>query len=258
MTLISCGWLLAAGAVALTPARALAADTTAEWQERFQGTATSESGALVYRETHVVDYAGEQPVRSRTEYFDLSGNKIAELRSDYRASPYAPTYVFVDGAGRTKEAAQLLNNGVQLQSEQNTKVLAVGAADHIVLGQGLHQFARAKLDELAGGRSLEVRFGIPSRLDLYDFKIDSEHCSNPDIVRLKIRISSWILALFAPSLEVEYERRTHRLLSYRGVSNLTGPDGQPLNVLIRYRYEEDAASVAKALPTVNPTGAVAE
>ncbi len=257
MTRISCRWLLAAGAVALTPARALA-DKTADWQERFQGTATSESGAVVYRETHVVDYRGEQPVRSRTEYFDPSGNKIAELRSDYQASPYAPTYVFVDGAGRTKEAAQLLNNRVQLQSEQSTKVLSVGAVDHIVLGQGLHQLARAKLDELAGGSSLDVRFGIPSLLDLYDFKIYSEQGSNPEVVRLKIRINSWLLALFAPSLEVEYERRTHRLLSYRGVSNLTGPDGQPLKVLIRYRYEEDPAGVAKALPTVNGTGAVAE
>jgi hypothetical protein len=164
----------------------------------------------------------------------------------------------VDGAGRTKEAAQLHNKSVQLQSEQNTKVLSVGAADRIVLGQDLHQFARAKLDELAEGSSLDVRFGIPSRLDLYDFKIESEHSSNPGVVRLQIRINSWILALYAPSLEVEYERRTHRLLSYRGVSNLTGPDGRPLNVLIRYRYEEDAAGAAKALPTVNPTRAVAE
>jgi hypothetical protein len=47
--------------------------------------------------------------------------------------------------------------------------------------------------------------------------------------------ASFLLRLLAPAIEAEYERSTGRLLRYRGVSNLAGPDGETLQVDIRYR-----------------------
>ncbi|MCK7574735.1 MAG: hypothetical protein MZV65_01690 [Chromatiales bacterium] len=45
-----------------------------------------------------------------------------------------------------------------------------------------------------------------------------------------------MLRLFAPKLEVRYDRDTRRLLSYRGASNLLSADQGVQNVTITYRY----------------------
>jgi hypothetical protein len=92
--------------------------------ERFQGTARAEDGSLAYRESHEVTYEAGRPVRALTRYFDAAGKTIAELRSDYRVDAYAPSYVFLDGSGRTLEAASLTSRGVRLQHARESKVIA--------------------------------------------------------------------------------------------------------------------------------------
>ena len=232
----ACGFTL----MAASAGPVLAQEAQATTVERFEGIARSQDGALVYRERHRVEYEAGRPIRSLTAYFDPAGKKIAELRSDYRASSFAPRYTFVDADGRTREAAGLLPGGVELQRERERKVLEPGPAQmQVVLGQGLHQLVRSKLDELARGAGLVVRFGIPSRLEAYPFRIEREESPDPRLVRLRIRIDNWLLALLAPSLEVDYEQATRRLMRYGGVSNLPGPDGDPMKVVIRYVYQDD-------------------
>lgn len=213
--------------------------------ERFEGTARLEDGTVAYRETHWVEYQAGRPLRSLTRYFDPTGRKIAELDSDYRTSAFAPRYTF-SVEGRITESAGPLADGVELQTEGERKVLTVDPTQtQLVLGQGLHQLVRSKLDELASGSELVVRFGIPSRLDTYQFRIAREESSNSQLVRLRIRIDNWLLALFAPSIEVDYDRATRRPVRYRGVSNLPGPGGAPMSVTISYVYSDDEHTTLK-------------
>jgi hypothetical protein len=40
------------------------------------------------------------------------------------------------------------------------------------------------------------------------------------VVRVRAEFSSWVLRLVAPSLDVDYDAATGKLLRYRGISNL--------------------------------------
>jgi hypothetical protein len=206
--------------------------------ERFQGIARSESGAVVYTETHEVQYRGDRPQRSVTRYFDPAGKKIGKIVSDYSKNPYAPDYQFKDAKGGTLEAAELVAGGVRLRYLNESKVLPRSGPGQpqVVLGQGLHQLTRARMDSLADGKDLVVQFAIPSRLDSYTFRIERLDSSDANTVRLQIGIDNWVLSLLAPTLEVDYDRKTRRLMSYRGVSNLSGPNGETMKVTIRYQY----------------------
>jgi hypothetical protein len=214
--------------------------------ERFSGVARSTSGAVVYRETHEVTYQGDRPQTSVTRYFDPSGKPIGQLYSDYRKDPFAPDYTFKDAKGVTREAAENLPSGLRLRYRGESKLIARSEIEgRVVTGQGLHQLARAKIDALASGKEMVVDFAIPSRMDTYRFRIERMSAGS-NTVKLKIAIDNWLLGIVAPTLEVEYDRRNKRLVAYRGVSNLDGPDGDTMTVNISYSYPE--ASTAKSAP----------
>jgi hypothetical protein len=54
-------------------------------------------------------------------------------------------------------------------------------------------------------------------------------------VRVRVEPASLLLRLLAPRIVAEYDRATGRLIRYRGVSNLAGPDGDVQEVEIAYR-----------------------
>lgn len=205
--------------------------------ERFEGVARDEDGAVRYRERHEVHRVGELTRWAVTRYFDAQGHPIGELRSEYGNDPYAPSYTFSDASGRTLEAAQLRGGAVHLRYRDRVQVLPIERSRaQLVLGQGLDRLARDHLQALARGERMSVRFAIPSRFDLYEFRIQRIDGADRDVVRLRVEIDNWFLAMIAPSLEVDYDRRNGRLLAYRGVSNLEDEHGDTQKVNIRYHY----------------------
>lgn len=229
------------GLLTLTAAVVLGAAPAYGETERFFGIARSKSGAVLYKETHQVEREHGRILRSLTRYSDEQGRLIAELSSDYRKDPFAPDYRVTDAGGRVIEAAQIQGNRLVLgyKNRSETRDLPRRDAPRLVTGQGLDHLVRERLDSLADGSDLLVTFAIPSRFDTYAFRIHAQETARKDIILLKITIDDWFLALLAPSLEVEYDRAKQRLLSYRGVSNLRGPEGETMNVQIRYSYEGD-------------------
>jgi hypothetical protein len=203
--------------------------------ERYEGVAETPSGEFLYREKHEVTENGGVPVRALTVYYDRAGREIGRLSSDFRGSPYAPAYRFEDGRTGQKESATVARDSLQLAYRGERKTLTVPGNETLVVGQGLHHFARMNLPRLAR-EEVTVRFAVPSRLDTYGFRIRPLASPAPGVVRLRIEIESWLLRQLAPHLEVDYELKTRRLLKYRGVSNLDAADGGTQKVVIRYSY----------------------
>jgi hypothetical protein len=203
--------------------------------ERYEGVARSPSGEILYRERHEVTELGSRPLRALTVYYDKSGAEIGRLESDFSKSSYAPSYRFEDRRAKKSEGAQMSGSTVTLRYGGERKELRVNPGDTLVAGQGLHHYVRLNLDKLARGAA-SVRFAIPSRLDTYGFRVRPVASPRPGVVRLRIEMSSVILRQLAPNLEVDYELGTRRLLRYRGVSNLEGPDGSTQDVVIVYSY----------------------
>ena len=214
----------------LSPATVLAGT------ERYTGTACAPDGTVLYREKHEVVENDGRLERSTTTYYDPSGREIGRLKSDYSRSTYAPDYSFADLRTGKIEAARRDGNAIVLRYGQQEKKLSISSDDTIVLGQSMHHLVRVNLDRLTR-ESIGVRFGIPSRLDTYGFRIRPVGAPSRGAVRLRIESDSWIIRAMAPYLEVDYEIGTKRLLRYAGVSNLEGTNGSTLNVVITYAYE---------------------
>lgn len=203
--------------------------------ERYTGVAYGPGGRVLYREQHEVVEDGGRLESAVTTYLDPNGRTIGRLQSDYRRSAYAPDYSFFDLRTGKRESARNEGGAIVLRYGEQEKRYPVSRDEIVVLGQGMHHFVRANLERLAN-ETISVRFGIPSRLDTYGFRIRPLGRPSPGVVRLRIESDSWLIRALAPHLEVDYELATRRLLRYEGVSNLDGPGGETQKVVIVYDY----------------------
>jgi len=203
--------------------------------ERYSGVARSTSGEFLYREQHEVIERDGRPLRAVTVYYDRAGKKLAELDSDFAASSFAPNYRFLDLRSGKRESAKVTGLALFLSYAGERKKLDLPEGETLVVGQGMHHFARLNLERLAR-EPASVRFAIPSRLDTYAFRIRPLPHSDRRQVRMRIEVDHWLLRQFAPHIEVLYDRRTRRLLEYQGVSNLETADGDTQQVVIQYDY----------------------
>lgn len=203
--------------------------------ERYTGVAYGPGGRVLYREQHEVVEDDGRLESAVTTYLDPDGRTIGRLESDYRRSAFAPDYSFLDLRTGKRESARNEGASIVLRYGDQEKRYPVSRDEIVVLGQGMHQFVRANLERLAK-ETVSVRFGIPSRLDTYGFRIRPIGRPSQGVVRLRIESDSWLIRTLAPHLEVDYELSTRRLLRYEGVSNLDGPGGETQKVVIVYNY----------------------
>ena len=225
------------------PALALAALLAGgpEATERFLGVARLEDGSVAYRETHLVRLRDGRVTSAETRYLDADGRPIARLVSDYEPHPFAPDYEFQDLRTGLREALRRDGDGVALEDGDRVRRLPPRFERPLVAGQGLDRFARSHLAELARGEVLRVELALPGRLDTYAFRLRGEPAEG-GALRVRIEPESLLLRLLAPSLEAEYDPGSGRLLRYRGVSNLAGPDGESQTVEIAYSYLDPSGS----------------
>ncbi|HEY6098862.1 MAG TPA: acyl-CoA desaturase [Anaeromyxobacter sp.] len=209
--------------------------------ERFTGTARGPDGAVLYLEDHVVELEGGRPRSAVTVYRGPAGDPIAELRTDFSADPFAPSYTFDDFRTGEIEAVSVADREVRLEARGRSRTVARPA--RLATGQGLDRLVRDRLAALARGDSLRVDYAVPGRLATYEFRIQARGADG-DRVRVRVELASFLLRLVAPELDVEYDRESGRLLRYRGASNLSFGDGDNPRVEITYAYP--TADVARA------------
>jgi hypothetical protein len=77
---------------------------------------------------------------------------------------------------------------------------------------------------------------LPSRLDQYEFRIRKRKI-NGDTLYIRLEIDNWLLRMFAPHVDAEYDLKTRHLLRYEGISNLEDAAGKHKKVSITYSYE---------------------
>ncbi|MFO1371592.1 MAG: hypothetical protein U1F42_04105 [Candidatus Competibacteraceae bacterium] len=232
----TCGVLLLADAA--LPAWAISSNRQ---EEVFQGIARNEQGEIAYIEEHRVIYENGRPQRNETRYRDASGKEIAVLTSNFATNPYVPNYAFEDRRFGRQDGTFVDGPWVKLygRADQNAPVQQdmVRLEADMVTGQGLHVYLRDHLDQLAAGDAIkQVRFLVPLAGRDFVFRIRRLDTSEVGTVAFSIEAERWFLRLFAPRLEVRYDRASRRLLSYRGASNLLNADQGVQNVTITYRY----------------------
>jgi hypothetical protein len=144
------------------------------------------------------------------------------------AATPAPTEVILEARGRRSIVPRL-----------------PAPSPRLVTGQGLDRLVRDHLDGLRAGERLVVAFAIPSRHDTFEFRLRLAPGQPSDAsVQVRLEAASWVLRLLAPSMDVEYDRATRRLLRYRGPSNLPDEGDEHPEVEITYAYASGGAAEA--------------
>ncbi len=209
--------------------------------QTYRGEATLE-GELVYRELHTVTFDGEKPLRSETVYTDAKGAEVGRLVNDYGPSLALPAHEMEDkraknvhGVRYREQKPQMFNREGE-KEEKTTLEPGEYKGRLLVGGQGLHYYLVVNLEEVIKKGKLPLKFVIPGRQDVYDFYLRVVGAT-PERVNIEIEIDNWILKLFAPKLELIYDRKLRRLLSYRGLSNLLDSRKKMMSVEIKYSYD---------------------
>lgn len=208
--------------------------------ETFVGKAVNAQGIVEYVEYHTVTYKNGKVSESQTIYYDANNKKIGELISEYSFGPQFGSYDFRDIRAQYQDGAKVAADTIWLYRKQSPESdideeNLLKEADQIV-GQGFHQFIVYNLERIAQGEVFHIRLVLPSRLDQYEFRIRKRKVDG-DTLYIRLEIDNWILRLFAPHVDAEYDLKTRRLLRYEGISNLEDTAGKNKKVTISYSYE---------------------
>jgi len=217
----------------------LSAIANAETQE-YSGEAFVE-GKSVYREKHTVELSAGKVIKSTTVYTNGLGEIIARLENDYRKSLSVPEHEMKDLVHGGAHGVRYENNVIILFNREGTKedTKSIRVDDFknklLVGGQGFHYYLVEHLEEIIKKQELALKFLIPGRLDAYDFYLKVGKVT-ADTVDFEIEIDNWFLKLFAPKLELVYDRKSKRLLHYSGLSNIKDKKKELMKVKIKYTY----------------------
>ena len=207
--------------------------TTVHW-----GVAKDRSGKVIYTERHTVTEDNGVIKSSETDYFDSSRKeKIGVLSSDYVRSVSMPTYEFRDLRTGYREGLRFENGKyVVYYKNQNEQEKQKDLKDEqsVFSCQGWHYYLIENLNVI-DKKDIALNLVLPSDLDFYNFKI--EHASSAgDQVVANLKLSNWLLSVFAPKLRLVYDKKMKRLVEYQGVSNILDEKGGRQDVTIVYEY----------------------
>lgn len=216
----------------------------------FQGIARNAAGEIVYIENHRLVYEDGRHRHNQTHYMDAEGVEVAVLNANFTAHPYVPSYHFEDKRFDREDGTEVTGGEVNVYGrslkDTSRRENTLSMSENMMTGQGLHFYISDHLEELMNpGTAKQVEFLVPLQGKSFDFRIS---CSAIDQARgtvtFKIEADNWFVRLFAPNLEVTYEKATKRLLSYKGISNILSPDKKVQNVVITYHYDKEFMSKA--------------
>jgi hypothetical protein len=207
--------------------------------EVFTGRAYNSDGDLVYIEKHTVTYADRQVTQSRTRYYDPNSQLIGSLISDYSEGPQYGSYRFEDLRGDYQDGAEVLADGIRLYrrsaGDEKGDSRVIDRQSGQIVGQGFHHFIRTHLEGIAAGEIYHVKLVLPSRLDQFKFRIRKLNTER-GVLKVRLEIDNWVIRLFAPHVDADYDLKTRRLLRYEGISNMTNTAGKHPKVTIKYSY----------------------
>lgn len=208
---------------------------------KFSGMAKDKEGKEVYFEQHQVVEQGDVLVSIDTRYLRPDKKtEFAYLKSSFAKHPYVPELEFYDERFNVKAWSTVEGNKVTLHKEYmkrgkkrvDTKSFEI--EDRMMLSQGYHNYIVKNLDSFKVGEEFPIKFLAAKKLDYYDFRLKYHGpiSEGADIVKLELIIDNWLIKMFAPSIVVTYNKKTKRLLSFSGLTNIPsdGDDNQNLSM----------------------------
>jgi hypothetical protein len=255
----------------VTTGRAEAAAAPNDGYWTYSGTADARhANEFLYGERHFLRYAGGRIAERVVLYTCRDGSAFARKTVSY-VDRTAPDFLI-------ENAIDGMREGIRDARRPATSLSAVagsmgGAAGSgrivffrahradpeksgpvpqvagLVADAGFDEFVQLHWAELMGGRPLEMRFLLPSRLTDYGFQV--EHLRSDvvggtpsEVFRLRL---AGIWGWFLPGIDVYYDAATHVLKRYDGLSDLRDPGGNNYKTQIDFPESERKSASEQAM-----------
>lgn len=180
------------------------------------------SGALLYREQHLLQRDGERPLQRLVLYRCADGRAFARKTVHYDGPPQAPQFELDDARFGYREGYRDGRGFARRQAGARERDAAIDADDALVVDAGFDEYVRARWPRLVAGETLRLDFLVPSRLSRYGFKL--RHVRDETVFGEPARVFrlglSGLLGWLAEPIEVSYRERDRRLLRFEGMSNI--------------------------------------
>ena len=142
----------------------------------YQGEARALGGdALLYTEHHLLREEQGTPVERYVLYRCPDGAAFARKHVRYGEPPYAPQFEkqdarfgYLEGFSRGRIAGEVFFRRSEGEAREQD---AISLGESLVVDAGFDEFVRAKWPLLQQGKSVPLRFLVPSRLSTYGFKV---------------------------------------------------------------------------------------
>jgi hypothetical protein len=216
------------------------------------------STEVLYRERHVVRYRQGRITERVVLYTCHDGSAFARKTLSYR-NALAPDFLLEnasdgmrqgirddagEGAGPTGRSVFYRERG----SDPETSG-PVPPVPGLVADAGFDEFVQTHWDALMDGRTLELRFLLPTRLAAYGFQVQrlrSNRIRGSETQVFRLRLSG-LWGWFLPEIDVTYRTSDRVLVRYDGISDLHDPSGNNYRTTIEYPVAERAVATAEAM-----------
>jgi len=196
----------------------------------------------LYVEEHEERYRAGERTFLLTVYRGTEGRIIARREADFSRSTLVPDFQTEDLRSGYLEGAERVAGGIRLYWRKSAdgpiEERVVDIPSPAVVDAGFNNFVQEQWKALMNGEELQIHFGIPSSLDYYRFRIykDEEilHNGRPAAVVL-CEIDNFFIRLFVSPIVLVYDVETRRLVSYKGISNISDEQGNNHRVRIDYQ-----------------------
>jgi hypothetical protein len=222
----------------------------------YSGTATARHSAkFLYAERHVLRFSEGRLAERVVLYTCRDGSPFARKTVSY-VDPFAPDFLLEIASNGMREGVRTVGKerSVFFRDDRSAqeKTSPLPPVRGLVADAGFDEFVRAHWQDLMSGKSQELHFLVPSRLEEIGFQAQHLRSETVDgisaeVFRLKLAgFWGWIL----PGIDVSYGADDHTLMRYDGLSDLRDASGDNFQTQITFpsgeRAPASAASMAEA------------
>lgn len=211
----------------------------------------AQSQRYLYTEVHDLQRSSDGAVQTGlTIYYDAQGKEMARKTLDYRANRTVPVYrldipamKYTEGISANKGSAQVfkVDNG---QEERKALPLNEGA---IAADSGFNQLILDAWPKIVQGETVKFSLIAAGRTASYSFRARKQGettAAGQRATQVLVEPDSMLRFVVAP-IELTYDSKGSKLLSYKGVSNILNPETGKVYKLVQISYDTPPPPEAK-------------
>lgn len=228
----------------------LASALPSESSYQFKGYAYSQDDkTLLYSEHHMMELNEQgKLIRSQVLYYSSTGKLMAQKQLKYHANGYLPDFEYTNLFNRQGFKVRGNEKDISITTKQNDQVSeqSVGVINQrpMIVDAGFDVFMRENWKDLLAGEKKIVEFLSPTRAMFITFEIQridraSQKRLDNQIVAFQLSPKNFIISLLVDPIDLEYHKKTGRIMSYQGLTNIEKVDDPEQNYVadIEYVYE---------------------